>query len=826
VPSGGASGGVGVGGSHSGSRTSSRIDGEDHGSARGLVRQWLATWNIISEDGPEMLCVDQSSSVRTVGGGGREDTGISDGTGNALKNGRGGEQRPSIGRATMENDDKDKEVVLGAWRSTPRGAHSLDGPEEGGVLASMFAQRTMQAHALQLQGGRRGRLVFGCGGGDATSVPKQPEGLPPLVSPSLGGTTSLPGLADSTLPTEDMEGLVEAPSQGTDETRQSSTAAVAHSEVPETSRRRAFRSTLRSSLGDRLKRLERKGMQKREEQKATREQDLLRKQFNSLPPAEADAIQHVFERFDLDGSGFLEHQEVMAALRELGLRGTNLSEKREILKICRNPGQEDDLGDLGVTTCSETIEDKLVVAVDVLRFALQVVPRVRARLTEMQSNDLLRYFFQYDLHGTGRLRAEQCMEIGRALRLDLRVLRTVLDDRQGSKRSGIDIEEFRAMVVKCREQVERTVRFCERRIKDRTGISDEIFQEFRQDIVNLYDLFSSADADESGQLSGKEISHVLAEFGFLPRTAEEREELEFILKNADVNNDSSFNFEEFLHLTRQIREYQKEKKRMGNLLLFQRYDRDGNRKLTIEEISQLLVDVGAVPRNRREQEELAALIQLADEDGSGSIDFEEFQLLNQRIEERLKSLRYEEEVEYALRIGFSESQLYDLRWVFDSLDADGSGKLDAGEVRSGLSMMNKKVSQEAFDHAFRALDSDGSGALDFMEFLDFIRLLRDGEGIFAEDGSNTFSSRVKFLELRVTRRVLEYFGLSKAYISSLGKQDVIDLFCFFFEMQPNDNLHEKLGVKSVAELFDAAKAKAGAAASGLASSTSLASRGF
>mmetsp|Transcript_9491 Transcript_9491/g.30200 ORF Transcript_9491/g.30200 Transcript_9491/m.30200 type:complete len:305 (+) Transcript_9491:214-1128(+) len=297
---------------------------------------------------------------------------------------------------------------------------------------------------------------------------------------------------------------------------------------------------------------------------------------------------------------------------------------------------------------------------------------------------------------------------------------------------------------------------------------------------------------------------MLTEFGLMPRTPHERSEVDNMLRETDRNGDGCYSFEEFLHLTSKVRTMLQERKRAALLQFFERYDRDKSGNLSVEELSALLCDLGIVPMNRKEQEELAALIQLVDTDGSGFVEFDEFVDLAQRIDQRLRSMRYEEEIEYALSLNFTESQMRDMRLVFISLDVDGSNKLDAHEVKNGLAMMNKQVTTEAFDAAFKALDADGSGELDFLEFLDFMRTMRDGEGIFSEDTTH-LPTRVRLLDRRVLRRVVEHFGIAKTYVSALGQEELSEIFCNRFDLSQNENIQERLGISHVSELFEVAK---------------------
>merc|ERR1719356_2096567 len=197
----------------------------------------------------------------------------------------------------------------------------------------------------------------------------------------------------------------------------------------------------------------------------------------------------------------------------------------------------------------------------------------------------------------------------------------------------MEFAEFQAVVRRARESVDRTVRDHERRIKEKTGISDSLFRVWRQDIVSLHDLFCRHDLDNSGSLGQDEITHVFLEFGLLPQAPAERKVVCDMIADADRDQDCELNFEEFLELTGQIRAHSLEGKREAEHSVFTRYDRDGSGSLSVKEVSVLLCDVGCAPKTRKEQEELSAIIRMVDADGSGQIDFNEFQVLSQRIEE-------------------------------------------------------------------------------------------------------------------------------------------------------------------------------------------------
>merc|ERR1719359_953417 len=115
------------------------------------------------------------------------------------------------------------------------------------------------------------------------------------------------------------------------------------------------------------------------------------------------------------------------------------------------------------------------------------------------------------------------------------------------------------------------------------------------------------------------------------------------------------------------------------------------------------------------------MMQDVDEDGSMELNFEEFLVLFQRINEKLKAMQREKENAKAVELEFTENQLADLRYAFNALDSDGSGTLEVQEIRRALQLMGKKVSSEKLWEMISEVDDDQSGELDFTEFLQLVR---------------------------------------------------------------------------------------------------------
>lgn len=640
-----------------------------------------------------------------------------------------------------------------------------------------------------------------------------------------------------------------------------------------------------------------------------RNENYAQKKYERLPPKEREALERAFFQYDADLSGFLEWDEVVPALRELGLSGSNAIEKREIIQVCRNVVTASQMQSIHVGTTSMNLQEVLnqqrsrmqnqprvklgvvrkkrgskkrlttqtsgvssetkeaearastkpqpglgsenssrrsskasqtseqtsgsegsdsedfdtgvnaeplsEASFDFLTFVGILVPKVRQRLTELQSTKVMRYFCNFDRDGTGTVSVFKCLEIARCLRMEQHLMVEALQVQGFENEPGVsvDFDSFERAIMSCREHTNRQLREREVDILVEMKVSPDLFEECRDDILQIFEIFRrlSGDAGSIGVITANDAFLSVYELGLMPRHGWQRECVKYFLVPEDSDDhvymNTELNFEEFLEFLRKVRHFNDEQRLEELQARFQRLDKDRNGVLDMQELHVLLEESQCSPRTRKEQEEVQQLIQSVDSDGNNVIDFDEFKELVQRIDEKFASLRYEQEVEYAIARGFSETELGSFRAIFEHLDTDNSGQLDMGEVRQCLSIMQHNSTWQAFEQTWALLDKDSSGSLEFIEFIDFMRLMRDGEGVFAVDADQKLPSQVKKLDERTLRSVLGAYGLSKSYLWALDKAQLLQRFCDSLGVTLNDSLQEVLKLTTLSDLIKLAKEK-------------------
>ncbi|XP_010558635.1 PREDICTED: probable calcium-binding protein CML18 [Tarenaya hassleriana] len=128
--------------------------------------------------------------------------------------------------------------------------------------------------------------------------------------------------------------------------------------------------------------------------------------------------------------------------------------------------------------------------------------------------------------------------------------------------------------------------------------------------------------------------------------------------------------------------------------IFRSFDQNKDGSLTELELGSLLRSLGLKPS----QDQLDALIQKADRNNNGMIEFSEFVAL---VEPDLVKCPYTQE---------------QLRAIFRMFDRDGNGYITAAELAHSMAKLGHALTAEELTGMIKEADRDGDGGIDFEEF--------------------------------------------------------------------------------------------------------------
>ncbi|XP_039591274.1 troponin C, skeletal muscle-like [Polypterus senegalus] len=130
---------------------------------------------------------------------------------------------------------------------------------------------------------------------------------------------------------------------------------------------------------------------------------------------------------------------------------------------------------------------------------------------------------------------------------------------------------------------------------------------------------------------------------------------------------------------------------------FDMFDSDGGGDISTKELGTVMKMLGQTPS----REELDAIIEEVDEDGSGTIDFEEFLVMMVRQMKEDQAGKSEEELAEFFRI----------------LDRNADGYIDREEFAELIRSGGEAVTDAEIDELMTDGDKNQDGKLDFDEFL-------------------------------------------------------------------------------------------------------------
>lgn len=130
--------------------------------------------------------------------------------------------------------------------------------------------------------------------------------------------------------------------------------------------------------------------------------------------------------------------------------------------------------------------------------------------------------------------------------------------------------------------------------------------------------------------------------------------------------------------------------------IFRSFDRNNDGSLTQLELGSLLRSLGLKPS----ADQLEALIQKADKNSNGLVEFSEFVAL---VSPDL----------LPARSPYNEEQL---RQLFRMFDRDGNGYISAAELAHSMAKLGHALTAKELTGMIKEADTDGDGRISFLEF--------------------------------------------------------------------------------------------------------------
>uniref|UniRef100_A0A1W7RAW9 Calglandulin n=1 Tax=Hadrurus spadix TaxID=141984 RepID=A0A1W7RAW9_9SCOR len=127
---------------------------------------------------------------------------------------------------------------------------------------------------------------------------------------------------------------------------------------------------------------------------------------------------------------------------------------------------------------------------------------------------------------------------------------------------------------------------------------------------------------------------------------------------------------------------------------FMLFDKDSDGMITAAELGVVMRSLGQRPT----EIELRNMVHIVDQDGNGTIEFDEFLYM---MSKKMKDTDSEEELKEAFRV----------------FDKNGDGFISAMELRHVMTNLGEKLTDEEVEDMIKEADLDGDGLVDYDEFV-------------------------------------------------------------------------------------------------------------
>lgn len=137
----------------------------------------------------------------------------------------------------------------------------------------------------------------------------------------------------------------------------------------------------------------------------------------------------------------------------------------------------------------------------------------------------------------------------------------------------------------------------------------------KEEIEECKAAFAMFDKDGDGHITTDELGDIFRSLGELATD----EEIAHLVKEVDTDGDGEIDFSEFVAMMSKQKEMAEDEPDIAREA-FNMFDKDGNGQITADELRQLMRKLGESLSGK----EIEMMIEEADADGDGQINFEEF----------------------------------------------------------------------------------------------------------------------------------------------------------------------------------------------------------
>ena len=427
-------------------------------------------------------------------------------------------------------------------------------------------------------------------------------------------------------------------------------------------------------------------------------------------------VRAAFEHFDADRSGGIDQEELIPALRQLGLSVDGAGASAVLQKYA------------GARASSLSLAQFASLVTDLERFKGEASPIRKTSLARSSIDPRVRAAFEAaDTDGSGDIDTHELAAVLKRLGMEATPAQTakVLQKYDVNQRDGtLDLFEFdrlvRDLMAYQQGSSVGTSASSSGRGSSSSGVDARVAQIFRE-----------CDADGNGVIDSRELREALRRLGMQTSS---RDAERVLARYDSENKDGVLDIFEFEKLVKALEAFQQQAGggaagggggAVGGgaddakvAMAFRRFDRDGNGALDAAELKEALSFLGV----DADSSQVTAVMRRYDADRSGTIELPEFRRLLADI------LAFQG----GGGGGGGDGIPHEVRVAFAHFDRDRSGAIDVRELANALRQLGIDANESQAAAILRQYDSDRSGTIEMDEFARLVKDIRN-----FQEGSQT-----------------------------------------------------------------------------------------